>query len=76
MAGPIGFTPLTPDELSQRRAAVAALLRQSPRNLTQAELGVVLPPRAPAGTTQNRTRGWSIRYLNDAGYTCDGRRIK
>lgn len=72
----IGFLPLTPDALAACRAAVAALLRTPPRDLTPAELDAVLPPRGPQGTTQNRTRGWSIRYLNDAGFTVDGRRIR
>lgn len=70
------FAPETEEQLSDRRAAVARLLREHDgRNLTQAELGRLLPARAPRRHPQNRVRGHILALLNRAGFRFEGKRL-
>lgn len=60
----------------QRVAAWVRILQGRPRNLTRAQLAVVLPPRGPRGSTQNKCRGARIRMLNNRGFTLAGGRVR
>ena len=65
------------DEMMARNERLhKALLPQSPRDLTQAQLGSLLPPRNPFGCWQNSTRGHVLRLLNRAGITVHGEPVR
>ena len=61
--------------LQARLAALSKLLREEqPRDLTRGEVAALLPRRTPAGCPQNKVRGQILRALNQAGFTCGGKR--
>jgi hypothetical protein len=63
------------ETLTACRCWLSALLRHGRKDLTPDELSLMLPPRGPSGSLQNRVRGTTIRTLNRAGFTFRGRRL-
>jgi len=61
--------------LQARFATLSKLLREErPRDLTPVEYAAIVPRRGPAGSPQNAGRGRILRALNEAGFTCGGKR--
>lgn len=65
----------SPTYLQARFATLSLLLRdERPRDLTRVEYAAIVPRRGPAGSPQNQARGRILRALNQAGFTCGGKR--
>jgi hypothetical protein len=55
--------------------ALSHLLRESPpRDLTRGEIEAIVPKRGEVGSRQAVVRGQILRALNQAGFTCGGKR--
>jgi hypothetical protein len=70
------FLPETDAQLAERRAQVLLLIQTTDaRNLTDAELLILVPSHAPRGHRQNRVRGRILIQLNAAGFTWQWKRL-
>jgi hypothetical protein len=65
----------SPAYLQGHWTALSALLRDSsPRDLTPGEIEAIIPKRGQEGSPQHVARGQILRALNQAGFTCGGKR--
>jgi len=70
------FIPETAAQLDNRRALVDLLLHTTDaRDLTDAELLILIPSHAPVRHPQNRARACILNQLNAAGFTWRGKRL-